>query len=97
MKLILTSPVEGKQPGATVDVNEDRAEWLLVNGYAKAEGGNKEDFGRNATNVPDAKNPTLAQNREAPGEDVTKTSEVKAQRRASKPAEEKPKGNAKTD
>lgn len=33
MKVKLTSPAEGKQPGETVDVDEGRAKWLIAEGY----------------------------------------------------------------
>ena len=71
MKIELTSPVEGKQPGETVDVAKDRAEWLLQNGYAKpADGDNDEKYGVLATSVERKADPTLAENREKPGEKV---------------------------
>ena len=71
MKIELTSPVEGKQPGETVDVAKDRAEWLLQNGYAKpAADDNDEEYGLLATSVEAKADPTLAENREKPGEKV---------------------------
>ena len=71
MKIELTSPVEGKQPGETVDVAKDRAEWLLQNGYAKpADDSNDEEYGVLATSVERKADPTLAENREKPGEKV---------------------------
>ena len=71
MKIELTSPVEGKQPGETVDVAKDRAEWLLQNGYAKpAAADNDEEYGVLATSVERKADPTLAENREKPGEKV---------------------------
>ena len=64
MKLTLTSPVEGKMPGDTVDVPDPRARWLIANGYARVD-----DDGdhRLDTSVEAASDPTLAANREAPG------------------------------
>lgn len=34
MHVKVTSPVEGKEPGETVEVNKERGEFLLANGYA---------------------------------------------------------------
>lgn len=71
MKIELTSPVEGKQPGEIVDVAKDRAEWFLQNGYAKpADDSNDEEYGLLATSVERKADPTLAENREKPGEKV---------------------------
>lgn len=36
MRVTLTSPVEGKQPGDTVTVDNDRGDWLIWQGYATA-------------------------------------------------------------
>lgn len=87
MKVELTSPVEGKQPGDTVDVKEARGQWLLANGYAKpASGDNPDDFGIYVTDVDAKDDPTLAENREAPGE---KPKSAEAPKRAPKTEEEK--------
>ena len=65
MQVELTSPVEGKFPGEKVDVPDGKARWLLANGYAR-----KDDDGSHLldSSVEAANDPTLAQNREAPGE-----------------------------
>lgn len=66
MKVKLTSPAEGKQPGETVDVSAARARWLIAEGYAV---GNEEVDGITMTAVEPKDDPTLAENREAPGEE----------------------------
>lgn len=64
MKVQLTSPVEGKMPGETVDVPDGKARWLLAQGYARVD-----DDGSHLldTSVEAANDPTLATNREEPG------------------------------
>lgn len=34
MKVKLSSPAEGKQPGDTVTVDDERGNWLVEQGYA---------------------------------------------------------------
>lgn len=68
MKLKLHSPVLGKQPGEQVDVDSAYGEWLVQQGYA-AKSGADEDTGLLATSVAAKSDPTLAENREAPGEE----------------------------
>lgn len=79
MKVTLHSPVEGKAPGDTVDVPDARGEWLVANGYAVFEGGNPENYGNTSTTVTAEKDPTRAENREAPGEEPPKPNEPKRQ------------------
>lgn len=38
MRVTLTSPVEGKQPGDTVTVDSERGDWLIWQGYATRAG-----------------------------------------------------------
>lgn len=91
MKVTLTSPAEGKQPGETVDVDESRAKWLIAEGYAV---GDKDVDGITMTAADPKDDPTLAENREAPGEPV-KEPKPKA---APRPAKAEPKTSAaKTD
>lgn len=63
----LTSPAKGKMPGDTVTVTDGEARWLVAQGYARVD-----DDGDHLldTSVEAASDPTLAANREAPGEAV---------------------------
>lgn len=93
MKVTLHQPVEGKQPGDTVEVEDGRGEWLVANGYAVFEGGNPENYGHTSTTVTAEKDPTRAENREAPGEKPAKPApepKQKSSAKKSKGDEEQP-------
>lgn len=61
MKITTTQRVEGAAPGETIEVDGERAAWLVANGYATAAGGNKADFdGVTSTTVPADQDPTNA-------------------------------------
>lgn len=64
MRLKLHDDVEGHKSGETVDVPEERAKWLLANGYASQ--ASVDADGVHATSVPAKLDPTLAENREEP-------------------------------
>lgn len=85
MKLTLTSPAEGKQPGETVDVDESRARWLIAEGYAI---GNKDVDGITMRAAMPKDDPTLAENREAPGEPIKAGSQTP--QKPKQPKEEQP-------
>lgn len=71
MKLTTTQPVEGVSAGHEVDVDNDRAAWLVANGYATKPGGNPATFdGRLATTVPADQDPTNGSRRPAEHTDV---------------------------
>lgn len=89
MKLTLTSPAEGKQPGETVDVDESRARWLIAEGYAI---GNKDVDGITMRAAMPKDDPTLAENREAPGEPI-KEPKPEAKATKAKPQEQPPTGD----
>jgi hypothetical protein len=42
VKVLLHQQVEGKQPGDTVDVTDDRAAWLVNMGYASVPGDDRD-------------------------------------------------------
>lgn len=66
--VVATSPVEGVQPLETVEVSEERAKFLINEGYAYAEGERADQ--RDATSVEAAGHPMLAENREGVDEDT---------------------------
>jgi hypothetical protein len=61
MRLKLHDDVEGHKSGETVEVPEERAKWLLENGYASQTG--RDADGVHATSVEAKLDPTLAENR----------------------------------
>lgn len=65
MQVQLTSPAKGKMPGDTVTMTEPEGRWYISQGYARVD-----DDGdhRLDTSVEASADPTLAANREAPGE-----------------------------
>lgn len=65
MQVELTSPAKGKMPGETVTVTDGEGRWLQANGYAKL-AGNKDQ--RRNTSIEAKNDPTLAANREDPGD-----------------------------
>ena len=61
--------IDHSNGGAVVDIDEDRAPWLLSQGYiseVKTPKDADEERGRYATSPPADEDPTLAQNREKP-------------------------------
>lgn len=71
MSVTLHSPVEGLAAGETY--SGPREDWLVAQGYASRD---KVD-GLHATSVEVAKDPTVAENREAPDEDAPTTTETR--------------------
>lgn len=65
MDVVLTSPVKGKMPGETVTVKDSEGRWLRTNGYAKVAGDGDHLLD---TSIEAANDPTLAANREKPGD-----------------------------
>ena len=63
MRLTLHDDVEGHKSGETVDVPEERAKWLLAQGYASAASYNRDEDPA-AGGVLAKHDPTLADNRE---------------------------------
>lgn len=55
MKITAHQPIEGVQPGQTVDVDDERGNWLLTNGYAS-----KAAAGPDKPNVDDRKDAWVA-------------------------------------
>ena len=90
MKVKLTSPAEGKQPGETVDVSAARARWLISEGYAV---GNEEVDGITMTSAEPKDDPTLAENREAPGEESKDKAAPRQAKAAPKAQESAPAGD----
>lgn len=69
MQLIADQPIEGVMAEETFTTNKDRGAWYVENGYAHADGAKQpDDFGHLATSVPAKQDPTLAENREVPGD-----------------------------
>lgn len=70
MPVVLTAPAEGLQPGATY--TGPREAWLLSNGYASQDGYTGPGVANTGalTSVLPADDPNLAENREAPGDQV---------------------------
>ncbi len=67
VQLTLHQPILGKNPGDTVDLTAEDAEWYLQNGYvSKVRGTEDELFGKLATSSDAKSDPTLAENREKP-------------------------------
>jgi len=63
MRVKLHQEAEGRKPGETVDVPEERAKWLVAEGYAST---TADADGVHATSVPAQHDPRLAANREEP-------------------------------
>lgn len=69
MRVKLHQEAEGRKPGETVDVPEERAKWLVAQGYASTAA---DADGVHATSVPAQHDPTLAANREEPDPSLAK-------------------------
>ena len=67
MRVKLHDDVEGHKSGETVDVPDERAKWLVANGYASTAA---DADGVHATSVPAKDDPTLAENREPANESL---------------------------